>query len=160
MYVNEYVVTAKRFREWSKLASGKPVNIAFRAIWILLAVAMIVYAVVYRYIYLLHVVLILFCIYNAFFRWMVQSAGAYRKLSKIHGKDWKRQIFFGDTIRVVDERQTVDLVYHDIKDIKETSNLVQFVFRNNLKLRVYKDCFTVGTWEECAKYIAQKRGES
>ena len=157
MYVNEFIVTRKLYREWMRATAKKPVQMLFRVIWLVLAASMILYAVAYRYIYVVHLLLIVFCLYNAFFMWRVQAYAVYRKLSKVQGKNWKRQIFFGDNIRVMDGRLTTDYDYDEIAEVKGKGNLVELISRNKLKLRIYKDCFTVGSWEECSAHIERKR---
>ena len=96
-------------------------------------------------------ILLVFCLYRAFFRWIVITNTQYRNLCKNHkGADWERTIRFADKkIKVEDGIITVDYLFSDIENIKEKGNKIWLYMNNKTVVRLYKDCFTQGNWEMC-----------
>ena len=46
--------------------------------------------------------------------------------------------------------------YENIKKIKVKNNVVMIFLNNNLAIRLYKDAFVEGSWDECKKMIDSK----
>ena len=82
--------------------------------------------------------------------------------SKIYGvTEWIRSVDFGDDeITVTDHNSVYKYRYTDIKRIKEKNESVIIFFKFNLVIKLYKDAFVTGSWEECKRMIAKKRKKS
>ncbi len=153
MVQNTYQVTWKRFREWGFENAFKGARLGISIMWLLLAFFM---AYMSKEISIAYILLV-FCLYRAFFRWIVVTNTQYRNLCKNHkGADWERTIRFADKkIKVEDGIITVDYLFSDIENIKEKGNKIWLYMNNKTVVRLYKDCFTLGTWEICKEMLDQ-----
>ena len=61
--------------------------------------------------------------------------------------------FLDDEIILTDHTSVSKLKYSNIEKIKEKNNVVMIFMNNNMALRLYKDAFVEGSWEECKKKI-------
>lgn len=147
MVKNTYQVTWKRFREWGFENAFKGARLGITIMWLLVAFFM---AFMSKEISIAYILLV-FCLYRAFFRWIVVTNTQYRNLCKNHkGADWERTIRFADKkIKVEDGIITVDYLFSDIENIKEKGNKIWLYMNNKTVVRLYKDCFTQGNWEMC-----------
>lgn len=158
MIRNEYKITWKVYRSWGLENAFKGAQLLFAIFWVVLALLILVLDIssggwfFYHYFFL-------FCIYRAFFRWMVRTNAQYRALAKQrNGADWLRKISFEeDTIRLEDGNVSVVYDYSDIVEIKEKGNKVWLNASDKAVIRLYKDCFIDSTWEECKSWIEEKR---
>ena len=68
--------------------------------------------------------------------------------------EWMRTTeFLDDEIILTDHTSVSRLKYSNIEKIKEKNNVVMIFMNNNMALRLYKDAFVEGSWEECKKKI-------
>ena len=58
-----------------------------------------------------------------------------------------------DEIILTDHTSVSKLKYSNIEKIKEKNNVVMIFMNHNMALRLYKDAFVEGSWEECKKKI-------
>lgn len=153
MIQNTYKVTGKRFREWGLENAFKGAQLGMTIMWLLLAVYMVIMGKEIKIAY----VLFAFCIYRAFFRWIVVTNTQYRNLCiNNKGADWERTISFADKkIKVEDGIVTVDYLFSDIEKIKEKGNKIWLYMNNKTVVRLYKDCFTQGDWKTCKEMISE-----
>ena len=153
MIQNTYKVTGKRFREWGLENAFKGARLGMMIMWLLLAVYMVIMGKEIKIAYVLYA----FCIYRAFFRWIVVTNTQYRNLCVNHkGADWERTISFSEKkIKVEDGIVTVDYLFSDIEKIKEKGNKIWLYMNNKTVVRLYKDCFTQGDWEKCKEMISE-----
>ncbi len=97
-------------------------------------------------------------VYKLFFSRFVFMSNRYKMLSKTYGVDeWIRTAEFADDeIILSDHTSITKFKYSNIKKIKEKNNTVMIFFNDNLSMRLYKDAFVEGTWEECKEMINSK----
>ncbi len=96
--------------------------------------------------------------FKLYFQRFLIISKRYELFSKTYAvPEWIRTTeFTDDEIILSDHTSVTKLKYHNIKKIKEKSNLVMVFFNDNLALRIYKDAFTQGSWEECKTFINSK----
>ncbi|MBE5878202.1 MAG: YcxB family protein [Lachnospiraceae bacterium] len=157
MVQNTYQVTWKRFREWGLENALQGVRFAMSIFWLLLAVCVAVLIAIGGGTTVAYVMLF-FCIYRALFRWLVVSNAQYRNLCANHkGADWERVISFEeDMIHLHDGVVMAEYAYSDVESIKEKGNKIWLNMNNKTVVRLYKDCFTHGTWEMCKAMLTEK----
>lgn len=158
MIQNTYQVTAKRFREWGLENALQGIRLGISVAWIFLAICVAVLLVMGGGQSITYV-LFAFCIYRAFFRWLIVTNTQYRNLCANHKEeDWQRIISFEDEIIKLDDGIiSVEYRYSDIDDIKEKGNKIWLYMNNKTVVRLYKDCFTYGTWEMCKAFLEEKK---
>ena len=61
--------------------------------------------------------------------------------------------FLDDEIVLTDHTSVSKFQYSNIEKIKEKNNVVMIFMNHNLALRLYKDAFVEGSWEECKEKI-------
>jgi hypothetical protein len=125
---------------------GLPFSIAMRLDWIII------------YIYAL---VLIIAIFKLFIQRFVVWSNRYKLYSTTYGvAEWIRTTEFLDDEIVVTDHTTVNrLKYSNIKKIKEKGNVVMILLNNNMALRLYKDAFVLGSWEECKKLILEKQAK-
>ena len=64
--------------------------------------------------------------------------------------------FTEEEIILTDHTFVTDYQYEDIEAITEKGNTVMIWFPNNYALRLYKDAFMEGSWEECKELLSRK----
>jgi hypothetical protein len=76
-------------------------------------------------------------------------------LSKTYGvSEWIRSAeFTQDGILLSDHNSVVTLQYKNIQKIIEKKDVVMIFFNNNAAVRLYKDAFVEGSWEECKEFL-------
>ena len=84
----------------------------------------------------------------------------FHVLSEKYGlSEWIRSTEFKDDEIILSDHTTVlKFKYEDIKEIKEKNNVVMIFFKKdrNRAIRLYKDAFVEGTYEECKAKIISK----
>ena len=58
-----------------------------------------------------------------------------------------------EQIVITEENTKITYLYNDVKEIKEEDNLVTIYFKNEVKLFLFSDKFTKGTWNDCKIYL-------
>lgn len=151
MVQNTYQVTWKKFREWGFENAFKGARLGITIMWFFVAVFMVFMGKEISIAYFL----LAFCLYRAFFRWLVITHTQYKQLCVNHkGADWQRTIRFEEKRIIVDDGiLTVQYLFSDIEDIKEKENKIWLIMNNKTVVRLYKDCFTQGNWELCKEMI-------
>lgn len=156
MIKNEYRVTWDIYKSWLSENRMKSPRLTFIIIWIIFGLVMTGMYVAFRE--ALYLLMLLLCIYRAFFRDILVTMRQYGLMAKTYGqKDWLRTIVFGEKQIISQEGQvSVNYEYSDISEMKEKDNKVWLIFRNKTVIRVYKDCFVDSDWEECRALIERK----
>ena len=163
---NEYKITKALMKEWAKeyhLDDAK--NIFLFILWC----GMSIFGIIGFFLCIqlemgplitfLYAFIFLMSIYKLLFSRFVVWARRYKLYAKTYGvSEWMRTTEFTDTeIIATDHTSTNKFLYTNVKRIKEAGNLVIIMMNNNLALRIYKDAFVEGTWEECKKMILEKK---
>ena len=159
---NEYKVTRETILSEAKgYHFRSPLRIFFFAFWCLAGVfwgAMsALLFVLGSWIYGgIGVLVLLLCIYKLFISPARYFQNKYRALAAQHRvPEWTRTFVFGEEeILLTDHKATIKIKYTDIKRVKEKGNTVLLILGGNLLMRIYKDAFTEGTWEECKEKLA------
>ncbi len=101
---------------------------------------------------------IIMSVYKIFFYRLELMAIRYKTMSKAYGvTEWMRTTEFSDDEIVLTDHNSVTTLRYDlIKKIKEKDNIVIIFLDGNMGLRLYKDAFTEGSWEECRALIDSK----
>lgn len=153
----KYVLDQKKYLSWGKENHARSLHRFFSVFWCVFAVLVFIYAIYAQFYVLL--VFGIFALYRGIFRWKVITARQYSALSKQRGaEDWTRKISFGENDIVIEDGNiTITNQYSEITGIEEKGNYIRLLLNNNTVIRLYSDCFTTGTWDECKKWI-QKKG--
>ena len=156
---NQYKITKKEMLSWIKEWRLQGVsNIILFALWCisgaigfgaLFAITFLDVHWIFCFLFLL--CLLLFLLYAPLFVLL----NRYNTLSKAYGKnEWVRTTNFADDeIIVVDHTSITKFRYENIKKIKENNTVIIIFFNNRLAIRLYKDTFIEGSWEECKQKI-------
>lgn len=155
---NEYRVTWRLTLTWLWESICKPPKCLFPVIWILIGIWSVA-GMLFLESIPLAILFALFCIYRAFFRDLLFSRKQYKALARTYGEEnWLRTISFQEDRLVTTEGNvfSLQLPYSDITSIKENGNEVCLMLKNKSALRLYKDKFVGGSWEECRAFIAEK----
>lgn len=169
MIKNEFQVTRELYMSWGKENMRKGSRVGFRIFWcvmtavlICLIVLMCILGGVRKYMYVYAVALMLYCAYRAFFRDKALTDSQYRRNKKIFGgENWVRTIEFGeDEIISTDAAvMTVRTPYSEIVGIRDEGNKIWIDTKKNMAIRLYKDKFIGGDFENFKKFISVKIGE-
>ncbi len=101
----------------------------------------------------------LLSLYIIFIRPSVYYKRTYKAYSKLYDvPEWMRTIEFTDTeIIVTDHTSVYRYLNNHIKGFKERKDHVIIKLRQGIGIRIYKNAFVEGTWEDCKKLISEKR---
>lgn len=153
---NEYQVTWERYRSWCAESMFQGIQLAFRVMWCVLAVGFLVLSIVAgEWIYGLMMV---YCIYQAFVSKLVQGKAQYKKQTDYYKKDsWmRRMILDEEKIGLSEGRLFLTYEYKHLKKIRHKGNKIWLHFQDGTVLRMYKDAFVEGSWEECRQLVEKK----
>ncbi len=163
---NEYKITKDLMKSWAKeYHLHGTANIISFIVWFILGMIGIAGLVLSAlrhsdwldfYIYAIFVFLAFFKLFLArFFVWSKR----YKLFSSTYGvSEWMRTTeFLEDEIALTDHTSVSKFNYSNIEKIKEKNNVVMIFMNNNLALRLYKDAFVEGSWEECKEKINTMR---
>ncbi len=105
--------------------------------------------------YYISILLLLISSFKLFFSRFVVWSKRYKIFSRMYGvAEWMRTIeFTDDEIILTDHTSVNKFKYGNIQKIKEYGNIVLIFFKDNLGVRLYKDAFVEGSWEECKQKI-------
>ena len=162
---NEYNVNKEEIISWSK---GYLIRSALGITWICLYVILFLIGVALITLLALGggdplkwgvaVIAIILPIYRLFFSQYVFARSKYKMLSKTYGvTEWIRTIELTDEdIVVTDHTSLMRFKYSNLRKIIDRDKKVLLLFTNNLSVRLYKDKFTEGTWQECKEMLESK----
>lgn len=82
----------------------------------------------------------------------------YKTCSKNYcAKKWQRVIELTENEIIVDDKYAVlKFEYSTIKRVKEKRNMVIIFLKSGFEIRLYKNAFATGSWEECKKLLSRK----
>ncbi len=162
---NKYTITKSLIKSWAKeYHLHGAANIFWFVIWCTFcAVGILTFAFslelqmdwIYTYFSAIIVLVALFKLFvSRFFVWSKR----YKIYSTTYGvTEWIRTTeFLEEEIVVTDHTSVSKFKYSNIKKIKEKDNLVLIFMNNNMGLRLYKDAFVEGSWQECKELLKSK----
>ncbi len=167
---NEFEVTKKLYHSWAGENRRKKSRRLIFAGWcimiVLLAGMTAFFAVVQKdflfgKFFLCFVLMIIYCIYRAFFHNYVLTEKQYQAHSKmLGGKNWTRTIEFKEEEIVTAEGNvTVKTPYSEISRMEcDDTGIIRLYTKKNMVIRLYKDKFTVGNFEKFKVFINDKIG--
>ena len=159
---NEYKITKKEMMSWAKEYHLQGTsNIILFILWCILGVCGLIMILLLSLIggdlinWYLAILFLFLSVFKLFFSRFVVCSNRYKLLSKTYGvTEWIRSAeFTDDEIILCDHTSVTKFKYENIKKIKEKNNVIIIFFNNNLGLRLYKDTFVEGSWEECKEKI-------
>lgn len=171
---NEYKITKDIMKSWAKgfHTNGRANIILFIvSCYLLIACPLLFiefyylygYHFIYVTEYLIYMLLLVLFTFTAFYRIFITPSSSYKRLyrsyAEIYGvREWLRTTeFTDDEIVLADHRNIYRYRYKNVRKIKERDNLVIIFLNNGGGLHLYKDAFVNGSWEECKKFITEKR---
>ena len=107
------------------------------------------------YLYALTLIIVIF---KLFIQRFIVWSKRYKLYSTTYGvTEWMRTTeFLDDEIVLTDHTSVTKFKYSNIQKIKEKGNVVMIFMNNNMALRLYKDAFVEGSWEECKRILFEK----
>lgn len=163
---NEYIITKELMKSWAKeyhlYGTGNIVSFIIGCFVGIVGIAGFVFSILLQsnwlisYVFALSTVMV---IYKLFIARFIVWHNRYKLYSTTYGvTEWMRTTeFLDDVIVLTDHTSISSLKYENIKKIKEKNNVVMIFMNNNLALRLYKDAFVEGSWEECKEMILKKK---
>lgn len=155
---NTYQITRKKYLSWGMENNFKGARLVLLILWCVFAILFGILDFIAEG-FIFYKLMIIFCLYRAFFRNIVIADAQYRRLTKVfHADNWTRTITFGkEDILFVEGTSKISFLYTDISNIYEKENKIRIDFSNKTVIRLYRDAFSDCTWEECRRRIEEKR---
>ncbi len=162
---NEYKITKKEMMSWAKeYHLHGAYNIILFVLWCI--VGIIGLGMILRLSlvggdwidWYLSILFLALAIFKLFFSRFLTWARRYKTYSTTYGvTEWIRTTeFLDDEIILTDHTSVSKLQYGNIEKIKEKNNVVMIFMNNNMALRLYKDAFVEGSWEECKEKLQSR----
>ena len=100
--------------------------------------------------------IVLFCAYKLFVFPVRYFSNKYKLLAaQYRTPEWTRTVEFSDEeIVYTDHKTSLKIKYTDIEKVKEKGNTVLLILGGHMLMRIYKDAFVEGSWEECKEKLA------
>lgn len=157
---NQYTVTQKLYRGWALENLKRGFYLTMSLLWVGLGIILLVLAFFLNSpMYSVCAVLaFLFCLYQGFFRVILSVNMQYKVMAKQYGtENWQRTVELTENgISLYEGTLSADFPYADIVKVTEKDNLVRIRLNNKTVIRMYKDSFTEGSWEECIEFLSEK----
>ena len=98
-------------------------------------------------------------VFGIFIARFLQMSNSYKMHVNIYGvPEWNRTTKFTDEEIIIQDHTSITKVqYKNIKQIKEKNNVIMLFINDNAAIRLYKDAFIEGSWEDCKKMINDMR---
>ncbi len=105
--------------------------------------------------WVLAILFIFFAIYKLFIGRFFYMSKRYKMFARTYGVDeWLRTIEFLDDEIVLTDHTTVNrLKYRNVKKVIEKKSVALILFNDDIAVRLYKDAFVEGSWEECKELL-------
>ena len=163
---NEYKVTKKLMLSWGKeYYLFGAANVVLFILWVvagLVGLANIVIGILLEGAWknlCLGIVLLLLALFKLLVSRYIAWYERYKLYAGMYGvSEWMRTTDFAqDGITLADHTSLTKVRYENVKKIKEKGNVVMIFLSHGLAIRLYKDAFTEGTWDECKELISTLR---
>lgn len=158
---NEYKITKALMMSWVKDFPIFTVSTAI--IYILYSIAAIIGFILLGTLlamggessdYIVAILILIISLYRLFFSRIVRTVSTYNRLSSMFdATEWVQTVeFCEDKIKVTLHSSNGEYDYRQIKKVVERKNQAFVIFKNGV-LRLYKDAFVEGSWEECKEKL-------
>lgn len=163
---NEYKITKDLMKSWAKeyhlYGKANIVSFIIGCFVSIIGIAGFVFSILLKFNWVVPYAFALIAvvsIYKLFFARFIIWSNRYKLYSTTYCvTEWMRTTeFLEDEIVLTDHTSVSKLKYGNIAKIKEKNNVVMIFMNNNLALRLYKDAFVEGSWEECKEMILKKK---
>ena len=153
---NQFVVTKEMYRSWCIDSQFRGRRLVFFIIWCVLFAICTGFVIVTKE--PLFVVYTVFCAYQAFARVFVLAHVNYRRLAKNYNhENWVRTIeFIDDKIVLSEESFSMTFTYDTVVKLMDKDNKIWIYFNNKTCIRMYKEAFVSGSWEQCKRFLEEK----
>ena len=162
---NEYTVNKELMISWARQRNfGSGADMGLFVLWVITAVCGVAGTVKFCISsgkitdLVISLWLVGIAVYKLFFSKYFVWNKRFDQLSKSYGMSkWQRSTEFLDNeVKLSENSSSVSFKYSQIKKLKEKGNLVILFLDNGLAVRIYKDAFVDGSWEECKKLLVEK----
>ena len=162
---NEYTVNKELMRSWARQRNfGSGADMGLFVLWVITAVCGVAGTVKFCISsgkitdLVISLWLVGIAVYKLFFSKYFVWNKRFDQLSKSYGMSkWQRSTEFLDNeVKLSENSSSVSFKYSQIKKLKEKGKLVMLFLDNGLAVRIYKDAFVDGSWEECKKLLVEK----
>ena len=163
---NEYKITKELLRSWAKeYHIHGAANIFLFILWCvvgIIGISGVIFSIALHtdwIVVYLYALMLVIAVFKLFIQRFIIWSKRYKLYSITYGvTEWMRTTeFLDDEIVLTDHTSVSKLKYSNIQKIKEKTNVVMIFMNNNMALRLYKDAFIEGSWEECKKMLLEKR---
>lgn len=163
---NEFTITKERMLSWAKpFPIYGTVNIIRFILWTVIGLVGAAMTVLLSltegkpHFWVFAILFVLLAVYKLFFEKYVMQLKRYKYFSKLYGvTEWSTSIVFGEReITLTEHTSVMTFRYDAITKIKEGKDAALVFFDCGTAVRVFKNAFTEGSWEECLAKIAQMR---
>lgn len=159
---NEYKINKKVMMSWAKEyhLQGRSSITSF-ILWCIIGICGLAMIIIQSFIgadwvdWYLSILFLFLSVFELFFARFAIWSKRYKIYSTTYGvTEWIRTTeFLDDEIVITDHTSVSKLKYSNIKKIKEKNNTVMIFMNDNMALRLYKNAFVEGSWEECKEKI-------
>ena len=162
---NEYRITKDLINSWAReYHLHGAANIFFFIFWCvagIFGISGMIFSIVLHtdwITFYLYALMLVISVFKLFIQRFIVWSKRYKLYSTTYGvTEWIRTIeFLDDEIVLTDHTSVSKFKYNNIQTIKEKSNVVMIFMNNNIALRLYRDAFIKGSWEECKKILDEK----
>ena len=163
---NEYKITKELLRSWAKeYHIHGAANIFLFILWCvvgIIGISGLIFSIALHtdwIVVYLYALMLVIAVFKLFIQRFIIWSKRYKLYSITYGvTEWMRTTeFLDDEIVLTDHTSVSKFKYSNIQKIKEKNNVVMIFMNNNMALRLYKDAFIEGSWEECKERLLEKR---
>ena len=163
---NEYKITKELLRSWAKeYHIHGAANIFLFILWCvvgIIGISGLIFSIALHtdwIVVYLYALMLVIAVFKLFIQRFIIWSKRYKLYSTTYGvTEWIRTTeFLDDEIVLTDHTSVSKFKYSNIQKIKEKNNVVMIFMNNNMDLRLYKDSFVEGSWDECKQMILEKK---
>ena len=166
MMKNEYKINKALMMSWAKryIISGAA-NVVLFVLWILIGISGLALIALLLAVggdpldWYIAILFLFLSVFKLFIARFIVISKRFKVYSRLYGvSEWTRTTEFTDSeISVTDHTSaSTKIRYENLKKVKEYGNEVILFFKDNMAIRIYKDAFTEGSWEECRSLLQSK----
>ncbi len=168
MITNQYIVTKKLYMDWAAEDRKKGLSLKINILWAVILVILIAATVVYMrmrsegngdmsLLLVLEGALLVFTVYQLFFRGKSSAGAMYDKIAAQLGHDWTRTMHFkNDALYISEGSFEINYPYSEIVSVKNIGNEIMIETDKKLVLHAYKDKFIEGDYSRFKRFIESK----
>ena len=164
MIKNELEITKPLMLSWAKEYRLRGRNVLLFVLWCIIAAVCLAGAIVLPLLgggwvsSAASAVACLLAVYKLFFERFYAMSRRYAILSKQYGAEswWQTVSFESDGLHMTVGTQSAKIPYSHVASVKEEKESAFLFFQNGSTVRLYKNAFTEGTWEECRALLCER----